>query len=124
MSTTTREAPTFKASPAKIGNARGYRIAAGLFREHPELTEGQFEAAYLGNGVVLLRRAEARQTAGAPDVDPVMAAYLAWTEAAMRRDPALLRPVTPREFDIAAALVEGVTVDLEHDRLPDDFELP
>jgi hypothetical protein len=121
---TNASTPRFKAAPARIGNARGYRIAAGLFRDHPELKEGEFEATYLGSGVVLLYPAVPGSSRASEEIDPVMAAYLAWTEQAMQRDPASLRPMTPREFEIAAALVDGVEVDLETDRLPDDFELP
>lgn len=57
-------------------------------------------------------------------MDPVVAAYLAWMERSMKDRPDLLRSMTAREFEIAEALVEGVEVDLDRDRLPDDFELP
>lgn len=124
MATNTFDFPTFKASPSQIGNGKGYRIAAQFFHEHPDLVEGDYEAACLGEGVVLIRRASSARTPASADVDPVMSAYLAWTEQAMRRDPALLRPMTSREFEVAAALVEGVAIDLEHDRLPDSFDLP
>lgn len=118
---------TYPATPARIGNSRGYRMDAALFQAHPELHQGQFEAAYLGTGTLLVRP----RTTAAPealgrgeDADPVTAAYLAWTERAMTEQPELLRPMTLREFEVAEALVAGVAVDLENDRLPDDFELP
>lgn len=121
------KAETYPATPARVGNSRGYRMDAALFQAHPELHEGQFEAAYLGAGTLLLRpRATAapgeRETAN--DADPVTAAYLAWTERAMTEQPQLLRPMTLREFEVAEALVAGVAVDIENDRLPDDFDLP
>ena len=114
---------TYPAMPARIGNSRGYRIDAALFQAHPELREGSFEAAYLGAGTLLVRP---RSTSphGEDAADPVAAAYLAWTERAMTEQPELLRPLTLREFEIAEALVAGVAVDVENDRLPDDFELP
>jgi len=118
---------TYAVTPARIGNSRGYRIDAALFQEHPEMHEGSFEAAYLGAGMLLVRpRAAAPRRArrAEEDMDPVAAAYLAWTERAMTEQPELLRPLTLREFEVAEALVAGVEVDLEHDRLPDDFELP
>lgn len=97
---------------------------AELFQNHPELREGAFEAAYLGAGTILVRpRSIARKRASA-DVDHVMAAYLAWTEQVMTAQPELLRPMTAREFQLAEGLVAGVEVDLENDRLPDDFDLP
>ena len=120
---------TYAAAPAQIGNSRGYRVDAALFQAHPEMREGAFEATYLGAGTLLVRqRAAASEspeaTLSGPDADPVIAAYLAWTERAMQAEPGLLRPLTAREFALAEALVDGVEVDLEHDRLPDDFELP
>lgn len=118
---------TYAVTPARVGNSRGYRIDAALFQAHPEMHEGSFEAAYLGAGTLLVRpRAAApRRTRRAEgDADPVVAAYLAWTERAMAEQPALLRPMTMREFEVAEALVAGVAVDVETDRLPDDFELP
>jgi hypothetical protein len=121
----------FSAAPAQIGNSRGYRIDAALFQAHPEMREGHFEAAYLGEGTLLLRPRPSRDdeqsaanTGMDPETDPVMTAYLAWTERAMAAQPELLRPMTAQEFTIAEALVAYVQVDLEHDRLPDDFELP
>ncbi len=121
---------TYRATPARIGNSQGFRMDAALFQTHPELRDGTFEAAYLGTGTFLVRpRAEApHRTSGArkveADVDPVVAAYLAWTERSMQDRPDLLRSMTAREFEIAEALVQGVEVDLDLDRLPDDFELP
>lgn len=118
---------TYPVTPARIGNSRGYRVDAGFFQAHPELHEGNFEAAYLGVGTFLVRQRAAtprHARAVEDDADPVAAAYLAWTERTMTEQPGLLRPMTMREFEIAEALVAGVEVDLEHDRLPDDFELP
>jgi antitoxin PrlF len=118
---------TYSVTPARIGNSRGYRIDASFFQAHPEMHEGSFEAAYLGAGTLLVRpraAAPGRARRAADDADPVAAAYLAWTERAMIEQPGLLRPMTLRELEVAEALVAGVDVDLEHDRLPDDFELP
>lgn len=120
-----RKIETYPAAPAQIGNSRGYRIDAALFQAHPELREGRFEAAYVGEGTLLLRpRIGPDEAPDSTEDDPVAAAYLAWTARVMTDRPDLLRPMTAREFDLAEALVEGVPVDLEGDRLPDDFELP
>lgn len=118
---------TYPVTPARIGNSRGYRIDAALFQEHPEMLEGKFEAAYVGAGTLLLRpRATAPRNArrGQDETDPVMAAYLAWTERTMTAQPELLRPMSLRELEMAEAMVAGIEVDLENDRLPDDFVLP
>lgn len=122
------KAETYRATPARVGNSQGFRMDAALFQDHPELRDGTYEAAYLGTGTILLhpsmpapRRASARASA---QVDPVVAAYLAWTERAMTAQPELLRPMTAREWQVAEGLVTGVEVDIEHDRLPDDFDLP
>jgi hypothetical protein len=42
----------------------------------------------------------------------------------MTERPDLLRPMTLRELEAVEALVAGVEVDIDRDRLPDDFELP
>lgn len=120
---------TYGASPAQIGNSRGYRMDAALFQAHPELHQGSFEAAYLGKGTILLRPRTPAPAKGcgqddADQIDPVAAAYLAWTERTMIEQPELLREMSAREFELAEALVAGVQVDMDRDRLPDDFELP
>ncbi|MFS8082280.1 MAG: hypothetical protein ACMG51_02420 [Ginsengibacter sp.] len=117
---------TYPVKPAKIGNSHGFRMDASLFKEHPELLTGQYEAAYLGPGVVLMRLREDSEATASPadDVDPVMEAYLLWTERALASQPELLVPMSAQEFIRAEELVAGVTVDIENDRLPDDFELP
>lgn len=118
---------TYAATPARIGNSRGYRMDAALFQAHEELQYGQFEAAYLGAGTLLVRPRTATSPGahdGDSDADPVAAAYLAWTERAMTAEPELLRPLTLREFEVAEALVASMAVDPANDRLPDDFELP
>lgn len=117
---------TYPVKPAKIGNSNGFRMDAALFREHPELLTGQYEAAYLGRGVVLMRRREESEATEVPAdyVDPVMEAYLLWTERAMASRPELLIPMSAQEFIRAEELVAGVTVDIENDSLPYDFVLP
>ncbi len=97
---------------------------AALFQDHPELRDGTYEAAYLGAGTFLVRPAPAPGRRSTAEVDPVMAAYLAWTEQAMVAQPELLRPMTARELAVAEALVAGVSVHLDADRLPDNFDLP
>lgn len=123
------DSQTYAAAPAKIGNSRGYRMDAALFQAHPELQGGSMEVTYLGPNTLLLHRPLAQDSADAtPDaageVDPVVAAYLAWTERTLASQPALLRPLSAAEFALAEQLVGHVDVDLDTDRLPDDFELP
>lgn len=121
---------TYRATPARVGNSQGFRMDADLFQQHPELRTGAYEVAYIGQGTVLLRpRVDSEPDAGggshdALDADPVVGAYLAWAEQVMIREPNRLRTMTVREFEIAEALVDGIEVDLEMDRLPDGFELP
>jgi hypothetical protein len=123
------ETETYAVAPAKIGNSRGYRVDAALFQAHPEMQGGNLEATYLGPSTVLLHRPllgvkKGMATTTTEEVDPVIAAYLAWTERTMIAQPGLLRPLSAQEFALAEALVGNVEVDLENDRLPDDFELP
>lgn len=100
---------------------------ATFYKEHPEMLEGTFEVAFLAEGVALLRRVEigARKSSGVEEADdPMVGAYLAWQEQLLRRQPSLIEPLTDAEFQRAIMLTEGVSVDLEHDRLPEGFELP
>jgi hypothetical protein len=115
---------TYAVTPARIGNSRGYWIDAALFQAHPELGEGCFEAAYVGEGTLLLRPKTAWDAPAELEDDPVAAAYLAWTARSMADRPGLLRPMTARELDVVEALVHGIHMDPEHERLPDGFELP
>ena len=115
---------TYRAVPARVGNSQGFRMDADLFHEHPELRDGTYEAAYVGKGTILLRPSSSASREPSSETDPVVAAYLAWTEQAMITRPELLRPITEREFRVAEELVAGVEVDLEKECLPDDFELP
>ena len=56
--------------------------------------------------------------------EAIFAAYLAWTERAMTEQPERLRAMSACEFDLAEAMVVGVRVELDRDRLPDEFDLP
>lgn len=116
---------TYPATPAEIGDSRGYWIDAALFEAHPELRNGSFEAAYMGKGVLLLRSCTVVSNAPLEiEDDPVAAAYLAWTARSMAARPGLLRPMNAQEFDLAEELVGGIPRDQAVDCLPDDFELP
>jgi hypothetical protein len=123
------ETETYAVAPAKIGNSRGYRVDAAFFQAHPEMQGGNLEATYLGPRTVLLHAPLVGATKGVTttttaEADPVVAAYLAWTERMLVAEPGLLRPLSAQEFALAESLVAHVEVDLENDRLPDDFELP
>lgn len=116
---------TYPATPAEIGNSRGYWIDTALFEAHPELGDGSFEAAYMGEGVLLLRSCTVASNAPLEiEDDPVAAAYLAWIARSMAAHPGLLRPMNAQEFDLAEELVRGIPRDQAVDCLPDDFELP
>jgi hypothetical protein len=112
----------YSAKPARVGNSQGYRLDAAFFREHPDMAEA-CDVMPIGDGAFLLVR-HAPAARRAPLVDPLATAYLAWLDAAMQRRPTLFQPLSAKEFALAEQLVAGVTVDLEADRVPDDFELP
>ena len=84
---------TYPVTPAQIGNSRGYRVDAALFRDHPELREGNFEAAVIGAGVFLVRQLR-ELTPDEHLVVPIVILFLAygfWQTAKLARARGWLR---------------------------------
>ena len=111
---------SFHATAAKVGNSRGLRLDAALFREHPEFQSGEFEVDVIAPGRLLVR-AETLTTA-TETADPVLSAFLAFMDTQMALRPDLLTSFDPAQLHLVDALVEGVEVD-ESTVFPDDFRI-
>jgi len=110
---------SFHATATKVGNSRGLRLDAALYREHPEFLSGEYEVDVIAPGRLLVR---AGTSVVDETSDPVLGAFLAFMDAQMALRPDLLNSFDPAQLDVVDALIEGVTVDESTD-FPDDFRL-
>lgn len=111
---------SFHATAARVGNSRGLRLDAALFREHPEFQSGEYAVDVIAPGRLLVR-AET-MTAMAETADPVLSAFLAFMDTQMALRPDLLTSFDPAQLELVNALVEGVDVG-DSTVFPDDFRL-
>lgn len=112
---------SFRATATPIGNSKGLRLDAALFKAHPEFASGEFEVDVIAPGRLLVR-AEPALAGVADDVDPVFDAFLGFLGQAMEAHPQWLTPFRASEIRHVRELVAGVEVDPDEDF--SDFELP
>jgi hypothetical protein len=113
----------YRAKATSIGNSKGHRHEAKLFSEHPEFAEGEFDVHVLGPGCMLLTTVSP-ETEGVENAEPCLPPYLRFIGEQMDRLTMGLRVVTPADLKEAQILTRGVQVDVQNDRLDDDFVLP
>jgi len=104
----------------RTGNSRAIRFESALFTSHPEFAEGDMEADVIAPGCLLIRTRRQEQDESR---DPVVAAFLAFLEEQIARNPELLRPLTTEDAAGLDELLDGVVYDREK-ALDDEFELP
>lgn len=111
----------YRAAATPIGNSKGLRFDAALYREHPEFATGDFEADVIAPGRLLVRT----PTRPEPDAesDPVFDAFLAFLEHHMASQPGLITPFTAHDVAGVDEHLDGVTADHDED-LGDDFMMP
>lgn len=113
---------SFHATATKVGNSKGLRLDAALFRAHPEFASGEYAVDVIAPGRLLVR-AEMRDDASAvEEADPVLGAFLAFMEQQVAANPGMLSAFDPAQLALVASLVEGVDADDETE-FPDDFRL-
>lgn len=112
---------TYVGKATTAGNSRALRFDRALFKAHPEFGTGEFRVSVLGPGTMLVSAAS--PAAGETEADPVLEAYLAFTENQMRRHQEHIRPFTTEDIRGLDVLLANVVVDRDED-LGDDFELP
>ena len=110
---------SYHATAATVGNSRGLRLDAALFKTHPEFAKGEYEVDVIAPGRLLVRA----ETQSAAEADPVFDAFLSFMEREMTQHPEQITPLTGTQNQEAAALIEGIDVDFDRD-LGDDYEMP
>lgn len=110
---------SYHASAATVGNSRGLRLDAALFKAHPEFAKGEYEVDVIAPGRLLVRV----EVPNRVEADPVFETFLSFIEREMVADPEHITPLTIAQAREAAAVVGDMDVDLEGD-LGDDYEMP
>ena len=111
----------YHATATAIGNSKGLRLEAAIYREHPEFAEGEFQVDVIAPGRLLIR-AEPRAVSDEAS-DPVFDAFLAFLGQQVENRPDLMTALTSSDQQGVDELVEGVQV-TDDEELGDDFELP
>lgn len=117
-----KQAVSFEGSVTTTGKSEAVRLEKAFFRAHPEFRQkARVRAQAIGEGHVLVSVSDP-VSATSEDIDPVVAAYLAFLEADMKVHPKRLSPFTTVELAAARALVGDVKVS-DDDILPDDVTI-
>lgn len=98
----------YEGTVTQVGNSKGMRLPAGLFRAYPEFN-GKVRVTVVGEGQVLLSaKGQTRRKAAAGEDDPVMASFLRFMEEQMIRHPEEIVPADAEQLRRIGKLVEGV----------------
>ena len=111
----------YQASATTVGNSKGLRLDAALFREHPEFASGNFEVDVIAPGRLLIRAQPA--DVGVEGDDPILGAFLGFLGQTMERRPDLTTAISAADQARVAELVEGVEMN-DEEPFDEDFELP
>ena len=101
---------SFSGKSASIGNSKGFRFDAALFKSNPEFF-GKVRATVLAPGQMLVSVVPTGEPPPEPqdeEENPVMQAFLGFLEGQMAAHPELIEPVSEAHMAQIAALVEGV----------------
>jgi len=104
---------TFSGKTTSIGNSKGFRFDAALFKANPEFF-GEVRGTVLAPGQMLVSvvsTGEQQPELQDDEGNPVMQAFLSFLEGQMAAHPELIEPVTEAQMTHIAALVEGVEPD-------------
>ena len=104
---------SFSGKSTSIGNSKGFRFDAALFKANPEFF-GEVRGTVLAPGQMLVSvvpAGEAPQDLDGDESNPVMQAFLSFLAGQMTAHPELIEPVTEAQMAHIAALVEGVEPD-------------
>lgn len=112
---------SYRASATTVGNSKGLRLEAALFREHPEFADGDFEVDVIAPGRLLIRAAP--RASDEETVDPVLDSFLGFLGQQMVNRPDLMTALTVSDHERVSGLVEGVEVD-DDEEFGNDVELP
>jgi antitoxin PrlF len=112
----------YTARATTSGTAPALAFPKAFAAEHPEFTEGRFEAHVIAPGRLLIS-APVDDSEDDED-DPVLGAFLGFLERSMREHPELVRPMTARDIEGLDEMLEGIEVDLDEDLRGADYVLP
>ena len=104
---------SFSGKSTSIGNSKGFRFDAALFKANPEFF-GEVRGTVLAPGQMLVSvvpTGEKAQDLDGDESNPVMQAFLSFLAGQMTAHPELIEPVTEAQMAHIAALVEGVEPD-------------
>ena len=104
---------SFSGKSTSIGNSKGFRFDAALFKANPEFF-GEVRGTVLAPGQMLVSvvpTGEKAQDLDGDESNPVMQAFLGFLAGQMTAHPELIEPVTAAQMAHIAALVEGVEPD-------------
>lgn len=111
---------SFHASATPIGNSKGLRLDAALYREHPEFSKGDFTVNIIAPGQMLV---SAEGNLDDAPVDPVLHAFLGFLEVSMSEHPELISHMRMSDFAEARDLIKGVEVG-DDEIFDESFTLP
>lgn len=111
---------SYTARATTSGTAPALAFSRAFAAEHPEFTEGRFEAHVIAPGRLLISAPVVEEE---EDDDPVLGAFLSFLDRQMTERPDLIRPFTAADIEGVAELVSGVEVDLDEE-IDEDFVLP
>lgn len=104
---------SFSGKSTSIGNSKGFRFDAALFKANPEFF-GEVRGTVLAPGQMLVSVVPTGRQPPEPqdeEENPVMQAFLSFMEGQMAAHPELIEPVSEAQMAEIAALVEGVELD-------------
>ena len=94
-----------------VGNSKGIRLDAALFKAHPEF-KGPVCATVIADGQVLLSaRSPAKKAKAGEMNDPVLLGFLGFLEAQMSARPERITAADPAQLKRIGKLVKGVKAD-------------
>lgn len=112
----------YTARATTSGTAPALAFSKAFAAEHPEFTEGRFEAHVIAPGRLLISAPV--EAVDNDENDPVLGAFLGFLERSMQEHPELVRPMTAGELAGLDELLEGVEVDPDEDLRDADYVLP
>ena len=114
---------SFHATATKVGNSKGLRLDAALYRDHPEFASGEYVVDVIAPGRLLVRANGGEELTAEAEADPMLGAFLAFMDQQMSADPARFSAMDRAQAALIESLVEGVDAD-EDTEFPADFRLP
>lgn len=112
---------SFHATAGTMGNSKGLRLDAALYREHPEFSDGSFTVDVIAPGRMLVRAETA--PSGSDASDPIVDAFLGFLENNMAARPELITPMRASDATRIRELIGGVEIS-ENEAFDESFSLP